>query len=206
AARARATSEKSRNRRSGAQAASSSAGYCPVATTTATAPQARAQSTSWGVSPMMVTRSKSKSWPTRRPARSRAMLGRHRRSMWSEPNAPTRKCSRSPVGRSLSRAPASMLPVRRPTTASGRALSAGTPARCDVGERLRADVYRARGGAASEGEAEGAFERVAVAADRAEDVRRLARERAARRAGRGRDASEIQLEQDAVRLHAGHHE
>src|SRR5439155_277155 len=68
------------------------------------------------------------------------------------------------------------------------------------------DVDLARSGPASEREAEGALERLAVAADRAEHVRGLARERVARRAGRGGDASEIQLEQDAVRLHAGHHE
>src|SRR5204862_135537 len=59
---------------------------------------------------------------------------------------------------------------------------------------------------ASEREAEGALERLAVAADRAEHVGGLARDRVARRAGRGGDASEIELEQDAVRLHAGHHE
>src|SRR2546422_6074282 len=72
-------------------------------------------------------------------------------------------------------------------------------------QRLDGDVDLARSGPASEREAEGALERLAVAADRAEHVRGLARERVARRAGRGGDASEIQLEQDAVRLRSEEH-
>src|SRR5207244_3953207 len=59
-------------------------------------------------------------------ARATSEKSRNRRS---GANAPTRRCSRSPVGRGWSRAPASMLPVRRPTTASGRALNAGTSSR-----------------------------------------------------------------------------
>ena len=53
ASRMALTSERSGKSRSGENAASSSPRCCPVATATATAPQARAQSMSSGVSPMI---------------------------------------------------------------------------------------------------------------------------------------------------------
>src|SRR5437762_6691948 len=78
-------------------------------------------------------------------------------------------------------------------------------ARDHGGQCLDRDVDLAGGRPASEREAEGALERLAVAADRAEHVGGLARDRVARRAGRGGDASEIELEQDAVRFRSEEH-
>src|SRR2546430_3543873 len=93
-----------------------------------------------------------------------------------------------------------------PYTTLFRSRREAAQARDHGGQCLDRNVDLARGRPAAEREAEGAFERLAVAADRAEHVGGLARERVARRAGRGGDASEIELEQDTVRLHAGHHE
>jgi len=69
---------------SGSHVARSAAGCWPVATATAVAPQHRAHSTSWGVSPMIVILSNAKSWPSVR-ARSRAIAGSRRRSASSLP-------------------------------------------------------------------------------------------------------------------------
>ena len=91
AARAAATSEKSAKKRSGAHAVRSAAGWKPVATATATAPQARAQSTSSGVSPMIVTSSKAKA----RPVCALRPLARHRRQA---PAVHRRRSRRRPRG------------------------------------------------------------------------------------------------------------
>src|SRR5207302_7781306 len=84
-ANAAGTSAKSRKIRSGPQARSSSKPCCPVATATATAPQARAHPTSSGVSPMMVSWAIDTGAPVRRSTRAAAIAGSRVRSGSSEP-------------------------------------------------------------------------------------------------------------------------
>src|SRR5205814_1545330 len=72
----------------------------------------------------------------------------------------------------------------------------------DARERVEDDVDLTRRRPAPEREAERALERITPAADRAQHVRGLAGGRVAGGAGGGRDAAEVQLHEDAVRLHA----